>query len=107
VVVLSNPITYGHRSEVARLAAKLRLPTVYGNIEYVIDGGLMAYAPDLRVMYKRAADYIAKILNGANPADIPIEQASDFKLAVNLKTAKALGLQLPESFLVRADEIVR
>jgi putative ABC transport system substrate-binding protein len=107
VLVLSNPITYQHRREVAALAAKHRLPTVYTNIEHVTDGGLMAYAADLGVMYGRAADYVDKILRGANPAELPIEQATEFKLAVNLKTAKALGIKIPESILLRADEVIR
>jgi putative ABC transport system substrate-binding protein len=107
VVVLSNPLTYQHRHEVTSLAAKHHLPTVYQNIEFVTDGGLIAYAADLRVMYRRAADYVDKILKGANPAELPIEQATEFKLAVNLKAANALGLKLPESILLRADEVIR
>jgi putative ABC transport system substrate-binding protein len=107
VFVLSNPLTYQHRREISALAAKHHLPTLYTNIEFVPDGGLIAYAADLRVMYKRAADYIDKILKGANPAELPIEQATEYKLAVNLKTAHALGLKIPESILLGADEVIR
>ena len=106
-VVLSNPVTYEHRHEVTSYATKYRLPAAYNNIEFVSDGGLIAYAADLRVMYRRAADYVDKILKGANPAELPIEQATEYKLAVNLKAAKALGITIPESILLRADEVIR
>jgi putative ABC transport system substrate-binding protein len=107
VLVLSNPLTYQQRHEVTSLAAKHRLPAVYTNLEFVSDGGLIAYAADLRVMYRRAADYIDKILKGVNPAELPIEQTTEYKLAVNLKTADALGMRIPESILLRADEVTK
>jgi putative ABC transport system substrate-binding protein len=106
-LVLSNPVTYEHRREVTSYATKYHLPAAYNNIEFVSDGGLMAYAADLRVMYRHAADYVHKILKGANPAELPIEQATEYKLAVNLKAAKAVGITIPESILLRADEVIR
>ena len=107
VLVLSNPLTYQHRRDVTALAAKHHLPAVYTNLEFVSDGGLLAYAADLRIMYTRAADYVDKILKGANPAEIPIEQATEYKVAVNLKTAHALRVKIPESVLLRADEVIK
>jgi putative ABC transport system substrate-binding protein len=107
VLVLSNPLTYQHRHDVTALAAKHHLPALYTNLEFVPDGGLLAYAADLCIMYRRAADYIDKILKGVNPAEIPIEQATEYKVAVNLKTANALRLKIPESILLRADEVIK
>ena len=79
---------------------------MFGASENVVAGGLMSYSPDQRDLTRRAAAYIDKILKGAKPADLPVEQASQYQLIVNLKTAKALGLKLPESFLLRADEVI-
>ena len=79
---------------------------MFGTRENVEAGGLMSYAPDLRDLTRRAATYIDKILKGAKPADLPVEQATKFELMVNNKTAKAIGLTIPESFLVRADEVI-
>ena len=106
-IVLPEPITYTNRREVATLAAQYRLPAIYLMRDYVTDGGLIAYGADLRVMYRRAAEYVDKILRGANPGDLPIQQSSDVKLAVSLKTAKTLGLEMPESILLRADDVLR
>ena len=83
-----------------------RLPTIYGSREYVEAGGLMSYGPSYTDLFRRAADYVDKILRGAKPGEIPVEQPTKFDLAINLTTAKALGLTIPESFLLRADEIV-
>jgi len=107
VLVLPWPPISAHRNQVAALAAKYRLPALYYLRDYVEVGGLMAYAPDLTVQFRRAADYVDKILKGAKPADLPIEQPTQWSLIVNLKTAKALGLTIPESILVRADEVMR
>ena len=107
VLVLPWPVISAHRDQVTALAAKSRLPTIYYLRDYVEAGGLMAYAPDLTVQFRRAADYVDKILKGAKPADLPIEQPTQWSLIVNLKTAKALGLTIPESILVRADEVIR
>ena len=96
-----------HRTQLVKLAAKSRLPTMFGSRGYAEAGGLMAYGPNPADMFRRAATYIDKILKGANPADLPVEQPTKFELVVNLKTAKALGLKIPQSVLVRADEVIR
>jgi putative ABC transport system substrate-binding protein len=107
VLVLPAPIISAHREQVTALAAKHRLPAMYYLRDYVDAGGLMAYAPDLAVQWRRAADYVDKILRGAKPADLPIEQPTQWSLVINLKTAKALGITFPESILLRADEVIR
>ena len=96
-----------HRWRIASLAAKHRLPAVYVVRDYADAGGLMSYGPDFTVQWRRAADYVDKILKGAKPGDLPIEQPTKFELVVNLKTAKALGLTIPQSILQRADEVIR
>jgi len=95
------------RRRLVDLAAKNRLPTVYAWREYVDAGGLMAYGPNLADLFRRAATYVDKILKGAKPADLPVEQPTKFELIINLKTAKALGLTIPPSVLLRADEIIQ
>jgi ABC-type uncharacterized transport system substrate-binding protein len=96
-----------HRSQIAELAIKNRLPLVTGVHEVVEAGGLMAYGAHTGELHRRAATYVDKILKGAKPADLPVEQPTKFELVINLKTAKALGLTIPQSLLVRADEIIR
>jgi putative ABC transport system substrate-binding protein len=100
-------LTVHHRTEITALAAKYRLPAIYNHLWFVDSGGLMAYAPDLAVQFRRAADYVDKILRGAKPGDLPIEQPTQYVLVVNLKTAKALGLTIPESILLQANEVIR
>ena len=90
----------------AEVALKHRLPTMFGPRENVLAGGLMSYAPDHVDLTRRAAIYIDKILKGAKPADLPVEQASRYQLVINLKTARALGLTIPPSILARADEVI-
>jgi putative ABC transport system substrate-binding protein len=106
VLVLSSPVFTASRARIAELAIQHRLPTMFIFKTYVEAGGLMSYGVDPVVMYRRAASYVAKILRGAQPADLPVEQASNFLFALNLKTAKALGITLPTSTLLRADEVI-
>jgi putative ABC transport system substrate-binding protein len=107
ILVLSDPFTFQIRRQIATAAARHRLPDMYMWLGYMDSGGLMAYGVDPPSLYRRAADYVDRILKGAKPADLPIEQPTKFKLVVNLKTAKVLGLKIPESILLRADEIIR
>jgi len=107
VLTISDPMMAAHRWQVTAVAAKYRLPAIYGLRDYIEAGGLMAYGPDFAVMFQRAADYVDKILRGAQPADLPIKQPTKFELVVNLKTAKALGITIPESILLRADKVIR
>jgi ABC-type uncharacterized transport system substrate-binding protein len=88
------------------LALAARLPTIYYFREYVEVAGLMSYGPNIPDLFRRAADYVDKILRGAKPGEIPVEQATKFDLVINLTTAKALGLTIPEAFLLRADEVI-
>jgi len=106
VIQLDDVIFTSHRRQVVELAARYRLATMYGFKEFVHAGGLMAYGPDYPDLYRRAATYVDKILKGANPADLPIEQPTKFELVINLKTAKALGLAIPPSLLIRADQVI-
>ena len=107
VLVLSDPFTVHHHQRIAALAAKNHLPGMYGMSEFVDAGGLMAYGVDHAILFRRAAEYVDKILRGAKPADLPIERPMQFSLVVNLKTAKALGITIPQSILLRADEVIR
>ncbi len=108
LIVLPSPSLFGHRARIVELAARHRIPVVYHQREYVVgSGGLMSYGPDLHDMFRRAASYVDRILRGARPADLPIEQPTKFELAINLKTARALGLSLPQSLVLRADQLVQ
>ena len=106
LLVLTDPLFFFHRTRIADLAAKSRLPAIYALRAHVEAGGLMAYAPSLDDLLRRAATYVAKILKGANPADLPVEQPTKFELVVNMKTARALGLTIPPSVLLRADHVI-
>ena len=106
LIVLATPAFGSARQRLGDLAAKHRLPTVFAFREYVEAGGLMAYGPDLDDLSRRAAIYVDKILKGTKPGDLPIEQPTKFELAINLKTAKALGLTIPPSLLLRADQVL-
>jgi putative tryptophan/tyrosine transport system substrate-binding protein len=103
---VGSPLTQSYRVPLAKLALKHRLPGIFAIKEYVEAGGLMSYGADLNDLNRRAAVYIAKILKGAKPADLPVEQASKYQLVINLKTAKALGLDIPATVLARADEVI-
>ena len=105
--VLDDPQFMAHRMTLVELASKGRLPTIYGLRQFVDEGGLMSYGANLRDLYRRSAGYVDKILKGAKPGDLPIEQPTKFELVVNLKTARALGLTIPESILLQADEVIR
>jgi putative ABC transport system substrate-binding protein len=106
LITLTSPMFFAERSRIVELAAKSRLPTIYGAKEYAEAGGLMAYGPSLRENWRRAATYVDKILKGAKPAELPVEQPTKFELVINLKTAKALGLTIPQSLLQRADQVI-
>ncbi len=107
LVVLADAMLVNQRTHIAELAAKRRLPAVYGVREYAEAGGLMAYSANRLDSYRRAATYVDKILKGAKPADLPVEQPTRFELVINLKTAKALGLRIPQSVLIRADQVIQ
>jgi len=101
-----SPMNVAHRKEIGEFAAQHRLPTVFGVRSFVDAGGLMSYGTDFADLYRRAAIYVDKILKGANPADLPIEQPTKFDLVINLKTAKALSLTIPPALLQRADQVI-
>jgi putative ABC transport system substrate-binding protein len=105
--VLASPILFAHRKTLIELAAQHRLPAVYQWREFVEEGGLMSYAASPADMYRRAATYVDKILKGAKPGDLPVEQPMKFELVINLKTAKALGITIPPTLLFQADEVIR
>jgi putative tryptophan/tyrosine transport system substrate-binding protein len=107
VIVPPDPFTLHNSKRIASLAQKYRLPSMYGLIEYVTAGGFISYGPDLRANWRRGAELVDRVLRGTKPGDIPIEQPTQYTLAVNLKTAKALGITIPQSILVRADEVIR
>jgi putative ABC transport system substrate-binding protein len=102
----SGPLGPAKRAQIIRLAAESRIPAIYSFRIFAAAGGLMSFAPDGNDLFRRAATYVDMILNGANPADLPIEQPALFELVINLKTAKALGLTVPQSLLVHADEVI-
>src|SRR5262249_38939123 len=104
--VLSSPAFNPQRAHIVELAIQHRLPTMFIWRAYVEAGGLMSYGVDNGPMWRRAASYVAKILRGARPADLAVEQAANFEFSVNLKTANALGVTLPTSILLRADEVI-
>ena len=107
LLVVPDSVSFLHRTRLADLAARSHLPAAYGLRGHVDAGGLMSYGPDSADLFRRAATYVDKILKGAKPADLPVEQPTKFELVVNLKTAKALGLTIPQSVLVRADEVIQ
>ena len=98
---------FGERKRIVALAGKYRLPAIYSQKEYVDEGGLMSYGADYDDLYRRAAVYVDKILKGAKPADLPVQQATKFEFVVNLKTAKQIGLTIPADMLARANKVIK
>jgi putative ABC transport system substrate-binding protein len=107
LLAFDDALTAGHRARLVAVAAKYRLPTMYGFREFPEAGGLLSYGPNLLDQYRRTATYVDRILRGTRPSDLPVEQPTKFELVINLKTAKALGLTIPPSLLGRADEIIQ
>ena len=105
--VLAAPLFVAQRRRLVELAAKARLPTIYWRRQFVDEGGLMSYGASLSDQFRRSAEYVDKILKGAKPGDLPVEQPTQFELVVNLRTARALGLTVPQSVLQRADEVIQ
>ena len=106
-LALTNGMFLANRTRIVEFTARSRLPAIFPDREFVQAGGLMAYGPSLTANFRRAAAYVDKILKGAKPADLPVEQPTQFELVINLKTAKALGLTIPQSLLLRADEVIQ
>ena len=106
VVAVASALFYAQKQRLVSLAAKHRLPTMYENRGFPEAGGLISYGPDMRDIFGRAATYVDKIVKGARPADLPVEQPTKFQLVINLKTAKALGLTIPPPLLARADQVI-
>ena len=107
LIIFGGPITLSHRSAIVRLAAEHRLPAVWSDKQRVADGGFMSYGADVADLFRRSAGYVDRILKGAKPADLPVEQPTKFVLAINLRAAKALGVTIPQSLLLRADEVIQ
>jgi putative ABC transport system substrate-binding protein len=106
LIVMTDSYMFIHRKPIISLAARNRVPTIYFSGHLSAEGGLIAYGPDTNDLFRRAAAYVDRILRGANPADLPVQQPTKFELVINLKTAQALGLELPPSLLARADEVI-
>jgi len=106
LIVVSSPLTIFHRELIIRLAAQHSLPAVYYERVYATGGGLVSYGPDFREQFRRAAGYIDRILKGEKPADLPVQAPTKYEVVINLKTAKALGLEIPQTVLARADEVI-
>ena len=106
VIVLQTSMLLSERQKIAAIAAASRLPMIYGYREHVVDGGLISYGVDLRDCFRRSAVYVDKILKGTEPGDLPVEFPTKLELVINLKTVKALGLELPPTLLARTDEVI-
>jgi putative ABC transport system substrate-binding protein len=107
LLAFPDPVTSSHRGQIVEFAAKQRLPSVFGWSDYVEAGGLMSYGPDHNALWRRLAVYVDKILKGAKPTDLPVEQPTKFELVINLKTAKQIGLTIPPNVLARADKVIK
>ena len=106
MVILSSPLIFGERGHIADLALKAKLPTISLFNSFPSVGGLLAYGPDFPSIFRQAAGYVSRILEGAKPAELPIQRPTKFELVVNTKTAEAIGLKMPEALLVRADKVI-
>jgi putative ABC transport system substrate-binding protein len=107
IMPAADPVAFANRGQIASFALKNRLPSMYGAKDYVDAGGLMSYGPSLSDMRRRAATYVDKILKGAKPADLPVEQPTKFELVINLKTAQQIGVTIPPNVLARADQVIK
>jgi putative ABC transport system substrate-binding protein len=107
IMITAGSRFFAERKRIVELAAKYRLPAIYPQKEYVDEGGLMSYGTDLDDLYRRAAGYVDKILKGAKPADLPVQQATKFEFVINLKAAKQIGLTLSPEFLSRANKVIK
>ena len=107
LITAANPLINAHCARILEFVAKNRLPAIFPGPEIVNAGGLMSYSPDYSEMFRRAALFVHKILNGAKPGDIPVEQPNKFELVINLKTAKQIGLTIPPNVLARADRVIK
>ena len=107
LTVVGTGLLNSHRPRIIALAANARLPAIYSNVDYVLDGGLMSYTSDSTDQFRRAANYVARILNGTNPAELPVQQPTKFEFVLNLKAAKQIGVTIPPQVLARADRVIR
>ncbi len=107
LIVASSALILRHNAQIIEFTAKRRLPTMYSQSRFVKEGGLMSYGANMSDMFRQTATYVDKILKGAKPADLPVEQPTKFDLVINLKTAKKLGLTIPSSILYRADKVIK
>jgi len=107
LLVTPSPLNTGQRKVIVDFAMAHRLPSIYGDKGFVLAGGLMSYWTDWEAVWRQSATYVNKILKGAKPGDLPVEQPSKFELIINMKTAKALGLTITQSLLLRADEVIQ
>jgi putative ABC transport system substrate-binding protein len=107
LLVFPDPLTFSHRGVIVDFALKSKLPTMFGAREFVDTGGLMSYGPNFPDMFRRAADYVHKILQGVKPANLPVEQPIKFELVINLKSAQAMGRTIPPTLLFQADEVIK
>ena len=105
-IMTGGALTTGHRDLILKLITRYKLPAIYPDRAYVADGGLISYGPDRADIYRRAASYVDRILKGEKPGDLPVQAPTKYKLVINLKTAKALGLTVPQSLLAGADEVI-
>jgi putative tryptophan/tyrosine transport system substrate-binding protein len=106
IITVEDPLTFGYREQIAEFLVKNGLPGIFGFRDYAESGGLLSYGSNLAELWRRTAGYVDKILKGAKPSELPIEQPTKFELVINIKTAKALGLTVPPSLLARADEVI-